>query len=117
MNSFLLVLVIVNVLWSIYLTFIIYRKIGSSSRISPEVQPNSPTIKIGLNRFNPFQDIGGDQSFVLCLLDNHNSGAIITSLHNRDTTRVYAKHIINGQSDQQSLSSEESRLLAKTISN
>lgn len=68
-----------------------------------------------LVRFNPFDDIGGDQSFILCLLDNTNSGVIITSLHSRDITRIYAKSIKSGEGDNAVLSGEETRALIKTI--
>jgi hypothetical protein len=46
---------------------------------------------VGLVRYNPFRDTGGDQSFVLALANAGGDGAIITSLHMRDVTRVYAK--------------------------
>src|SRR5687767_3805744 len=36
--------------------------------------------KTGIVRFNPFRDTGGDQSFVLALLDNHDSGFLMTSI-------------------------------------
>lgn len=49
--------------------------------------------KIGFVRFNPFSDTGGNQSFSLCLLDHNNNGIVITSLHSRSTTRLYAKEI------------------------
>jgi len=49
--------------------------------------------KIGLVRFNPFADSGGDQSFALSLLDGKDEGLVITGLHSRQSTRVYAKLI------------------------
>jgi len=54
--------------------------------------------KIGLVRFNPFKELGGDHSFCLAILDSHDSGIIITSLHTRDRTRVYMKDIKKGKS-------------------
>ena len=68
--------------------------------------------KIGLIRFNPFGDMGGDHSFSLALLDGRDDGFIITGLHTRERTRVYIKHIKNGESKHK-LSSEESKALAK----
>jgi hypothetical protein len=47
--------------------------------------------RLGFLRFNPFRETGGDQSFVLALADQDGNGAVISSLHNRDVTRVYAK--------------------------
>src|SRR5688572_63669 len=49
--------------------------------------------KISLKRFNPYQDTGGDQSFAVALLDGKDNGLVITSLHARTGTRVFAKEI------------------------
>lgn len=117
MNLFLLLLLIFNLIWLSYLTYIVYKKILTKSSNPPKVSDFSRPYKINLTRFNPFDDLGGDQSFILCLLDNTNSGAIITSLHTRDITRVYAKAIKNGQSDNLALSKEETKALIKTINN
>lgn len=46
---------------------------------------------IGVLRFNPFRDSGGDQSFAVALTDGEGNGVVISSLHGRDATRVYAK--------------------------
>src|SRR3990167_9470903 len=53
--------------------------------------------KIGLVRFNPFKDTGGDQSFILALVDRENTGVVISSLHTRTWTRWYAKGVIKGK--------------------
>ena len=66
--------------------------------------------KIGLVRFNPFSELGGDHSFSLAILDDRNSGVVITGLHTRDRTRVYMKDIKNGKSSLE-LSSEEKKAL------
>jgi hypothetical protein len=63
--------------------------------------------KIGFLRYNPFSDTGGDQSFCLCLLDAHNDGFVITSLHSREQTRIYAKAITKGVTKGYELSKEE----------
>lgn len=46
---------------------------------------------VGFLRFNPFRDTGGDQSFALALTDEAGNGVVLSSLHSRDVTRVYAK--------------------------
>jgi hypothetical protein len=48
---------------------------------------------VGLVRFNPFQDTGGDQSFALALLDRKGDGVVVSSLHGRNSTRFYAKPV------------------------
>ena len=68
--------------------------------------------KMSLVRFNPFKEIGGDHSFSFVLLDGKENGVIITTLHTRERTRVYAKAIQNGKSEIE-LSSEEKKALLK----
>jgi hypothetical protein len=66
--------------------------------------------RVGLVRFNPFEDTGGNQSFALALIDGCGSGFIVSSLHSRTGTRVYAKAISDGRSDG-ALSDEEQAAL------
>ena len=68
--------------------------------------------KVGLSRFNPFNETGGDHSFCLCLLDDKDDGFVISCLHTRDRTRVYAKPITKGKSEIK-LSAEEKKALEK----
>lgn len=49
---------------------------------------------VGFLRFNPFRDTGGDQSFALALADGAGNGVVLSSLHSRDITRVYAKPLV-----------------------
>ena len=69
-----------------------------------------PLQKVGLVRFNPFNENGGDQSFSLCLLDGNKDGFVLTTLHTRDRTRLYTKPIIKGES-KYDLSAEEAKAL------
>lgn len=62
--------------------------------------------KVGLVRFNPFRELGGDHSFSLAMLDGQDSGIVITGLHTRDRTRVYIKEIKKGKAALE-LSNEE----------
>jgi hypothetical protein len=68
--------------------------------------------RVGLIRFNPFKELGGDHSFSLAVLDREENGVVITSLHTRDRTRVYMKAIKKGKGDIE-LSEEEKKALAK----
>lgn len=63
--------------------------------------------KLGLVRYNPFNDTGGNQSFVLALLDGNDSGFVITSLHSRESTRVFAKPVVKGKEKGFEFSKEE----------
>ncbi len=62
--------------------------------------------KIGIIRFNPFSEVGGDQSFSAALLDAKDDGLVITSFYTRDGNRVYGKPIKKGKSPY-ALSQEE----------
>jgi len=63
--------------------------------------------KVGFVRYNPFSDTGGDQSFCLCLLDQNNTGLVLTSLHSREQTRIYAKTVSRGETKGYEFSKEE----------
>ncbi len=66
--------------------------------------------RVGLVRYNPFEETGGNQSFALALLDAGGDGWVLSSLHARSGTRVYAKAISAGRSDA-GLSDEETAAL------
>ena len=66
--------------------------------------------KIGIVRFNPFKEIGGDQSFSIAFLDGNNSGAVITSLYSREGNRVFGKPVEKGKS-QYLLTEEEKKAI------
>ncbi len=68
--------------------------------------------KIGLLRFNPFKDTGGDQSFILALLDKYDTGIVISGLYARSGMRWYAKRIIKGKGIEYDLSDEEKKVIA-----
>ncbi|HEX8931899.1 MAG TPA: DUF4446 family protein [Patescibacteria group bacterium] len=67
--------------------------------------------KIGLLRFNPFKDTGGDQSFILALLDAKDTGVVITALYSRSGTRWYAKKVVSGKGSEHELSEDEKKAL------
>ena len=70
--------------------------------------------KVGMVRFNPFGEIGGDQSFCIAVLNNNNDGFVITSHYGREANRVYAKPVSQGKSQYQ-LSTEERRAIDEAI--
>lgn len=82
-----------------------------------EIQKDSVQ-KIGLVRYNPFADNGGNLSFSIAILDARNNGVVITSMHGREQNRIYAKPIIAGKSDF-SLTAEEEKAIStsKIINN
>lgn len=70
--------------------------------------------KVALVRYNPFGDTGGDQSFCLAILDHTDSGYIISAVHARTGTRVYAKDIFDGESKHH-MSKEEAKALKEAM--
>jgi hypothetical protein len=69
---------------------------------------------IGLVRYNPFHETGGDQSFALALLDRFGNGVVVSSLHTRTATRFYAKPVKRGASPL-SLSDEEAQAIKQAM--
>ena len=65
---------------------------------------------IGLVRYNPFDDTGSDQSFAIALLDDRRDGVVISSLHGRANTRIFAKPVADAGSAHQ-LSDEETQAI------
>lgn len=63
--------------------------------------------KVGIVRFNPFKDLGGDQSFSVAFLDGENSGVVISAMHTREGSRVYSKPIEKGKAVKYPLTDEE----------
>jgi hypothetical protein len=66
--------------------------------------------RVGFLRFNPFRDTGGDQSFALALTDEAGSGVVISSLHSREVTRVYAKPLVAWQTSYQLTEEEQAAI-------
>ena len=81
-----------------------YRRLAAAGSLASQ--------KISIVRFNPFGDTGGDQSFVLAVLDALNSGYVLTSIHGREGTRVYVKPIDESKS-KYPLSEEEKQALTQ----
>lgn len=71
--------------------------------------------KTGVLRFNPFKEVGGNQSFCIALLDGKNSGIVISSLHTREGTRIYAKPVVAGIAGNFPLTEEEKSTIAQAI--
>jgi hypothetical protein len=72
-----------------------------------EHKSNRHISKVGVIRFNPFEDTGGDQSFVLALLDDSDDGVVVSSLHGRERSRIYAKPVKSGDATDYDFSEEE----------
>lgn len=69
--------------------------------------------KIGFLRFNPFSRVGGEQSFIVALLDKGDTGVILNFLYTRDGVRIYAKRVKGGKAEEYELSDEEKEAIKK----
>ncbi|MDD3840049.1 MAG: DUF4446 family protein [Clostridia bacterium] len=70
--------------------------------------------KIGIVRYDAFNDIGSELSFSIALLDNSNSGLILTGLRTRNSSTLYAKPVKYGKSEYP-LSEEELKAIADAL--
>lgn len=71
--------------------------------------------RVQLSRYNPYDDTGGDQSFTVALLDDGGNGIVITSLHARSGTRVFAKDVAIGRVGKYQFSKEEEEVIKKAM--
>ncbi|MEB3103227.1 DUF4446 family protein [Ferviditalea candida] len=77
------------------------------------------TSYVSVNRYNAFHEPGNDLSFSIAIVNESRSGLVLTGIHNREDTRIYAKPLENGES-KYILSLEEKEVvnqaLKKTLS-
>mgnify|MGYP003769746167 CR=1 FL=1 len=71
--------------------------------------------KVGIVRYNAFDNMGSNQSYSIALLDNDHNGIVLTGLFGRDSSTTYAKPIQRGKSSHP-LSKEEKEVIIKAIS-
>ena len=70
--------------------------------------------RVGIVRFNAFEDMGSDLSFAIALLDYQNDGMVMSSIYSRSESRMYAKPILAGQSSYL-LTDEEKQALSQAM--
>jgi hypothetical protein len=70
--------------------------------------------RVGLLRYDAFEDVGGRLSFSCALLDEHGNGVVLTSINGRQETRVYAKPVAGGASSH-NLSLEEEEAIRRAL--
>ena len=66
--------------------------------------------RVGVVRYNPFEDTGSNQSFVLAMLDALGDGFVLSSLHSRQATRMFLKPVTRGKADS-AVSEEENEAI------
>ena len=73
-------------------------------------QLESAIQRVGVVRYNPFEDTGSNQSFVLAMLDARGDGFVLSSLHSRQATRIFLKPVSGGKADS-AVSEEEAEAI------
>jgi hypothetical protein len=68
-----------------------------------------------LIRYDAYNELSGQQSVSIALLDDHRSGVVLTCIHHRDQARVYAKQVLEGQGELE-LSPEEAEAVRVALS-
>lgn len=74
------------------------------------------TQKIGVIRYNPFDEMGGNLCYAVALLDANDNGVVLNGIHSRNGTFTYAKPIERGVSPYV-LTEEELQALEKAKEN
>jgi hypothetical protein len=70
--------------------------------------------RVGLVRYDAFEDVGGRLSFSCAMLNDEGDGVLVTSINGRQDTRVYAKPVHQGES-MHNLSSEEAAAVREAM--
>jgi hypothetical protein len=70
--------------------------------------------RVGVVRYDAFEDMGGQLSFSVALLDEYSNGLVISAINGRSETRTYGKPVHGGTSDH-NLSREESESISAAI--
>lgn len=75
-------------------------RLGAAERSVAALEKKTGSLKahVGLLRYNPFEERGHDLSFSIAIVDDRNDGVVISSLHSRNESLVYAKPIVAGNS-------------------
>lgn len=75
-----------------------------------ESDSNVSLKKIGLVSFDAFDDVKGNMSFSLALLNSNNDGFIITSLYGHNSCNTYIREITEGETPIKLLDEEKTAL-------
>ena len=70
---------------------------NSLQTLSGRISKHGHGVKI--MRYNPFKDVGGNQSFAVAIINEDGDGVVLSSLYSRERMSVFAKPIMKGESD------------------
>lgn len=89
------------------------RSLGATDRRQEDLIEGAVR-RVGLVRYDAFEDVGGRLSFSCALLDDHGTGVVVTSINGRQDTRVYAKPVVDARSSY-NLSTEEEEAIRQAL--
>ena len=70
--------------------------------------------KVGIVKYDAFNEMGGKLSFALAMLDENNSGIVLNGIYSREMSNIYAKPVENGKS-KYTISEEEMEAIQKAV--
>ena len=89
------------------------------NKINTKLSQVEVKLRVGVDRaellrFRAFEKVGSDLSFAFALLNQEGNGVVLSSIHNREESRVYAKPIMEGMSTY-SLTGEEKEVIDRAM--
>jgi hypothetical protein len=69
--------------------------------------------KVGIVKFDAFDDISGQLSFALAILNDQKDGFILSNICGRSDSRIYIKPLVAGQTPNNNLTNEEKMAIAQ----
>jgi hypothetical protein len=92
---------------------------GTTEQLAQKAQRHENLIsgcvqKVGVLRFDAFNDTGGQLSFSVAFLDDEGSGVVLTTINGRNESRSYAKKITKGKSNHV-LTEEEEKAITSAM--
>ena len=88
------------------------RQLRRRGRPDPDPPASRALQHVGFVRYRAFNDVGGDHSFALSLLDGKGDGVVVNGIYHRERCRVYAKSVRAWEADQP-LTDEEAESVRK----
>lgn len=88
------------------------RQLRRRVRLDSDPPASGALQHVGLVRYRAFNDVGGDHSFALSLLDAKGDGVVVNGIYHRERCRVYAKPV-RGWKSAQPLTDEEAESVLK----
>ena len=72
--------------------------------------------KVGIVKYNAYNDTTSNLSFAIALLDENNNGIVLNGIYSREMSSIYAKPITKGKSDY-NMTEEEKEAVLKAMNN